>query len=73
MIGRGHPKHVLWAGPEDGLEVQIPAGQQSHFILGPPRIPDHPGEISENGEPPLWKGRYDFNPETKRFEWKGYE
>jgi hypothetical protein len=73
MIGRGHPKFVLWAGPEDGLEVQIPAGQQTYFIPGPARIPNHPGEISENGEPPMWKGCYEYNMKTEKFEWKGYE
>ena len=70
------PKFTLWAGPQDGLEIEISPDQKVYFVPGDPKEPqhlDHPGQIGPGGETPLWQGRYEFNIATSRFEWKGYE
>lgn len=62
---------TLWGGPEDGLEVKVEEGAFQYFISGPVEVWDPNNIIADPTFGP--RGRYQFNPETKRFEWMGYE
>jgi hypothetical protein len=68
-------KHTLWAGPEDGAEVQVPKNEVDYFIPGPLKMT--PGNVilgdKANNSGETWVGRYTLNSATKRFEWMGYE
>lgn len=66
-------KFTLWGGPQDGGEITTIPGQVEFYIVGPPKMPDTPGEIRPNGETPMYKGLYEYNSAEQRFDWRGYE
>lgn len=61
-------KHVLWAGPEDGLEVEVQPGQQEFLI--PPQIEVPLGPLIDRM--PSKPGTYLWSKDKQRFEWQGY-
>lgn len=65
-------KTVLWAGPEDGLEVEVSPGQTEYLIPGLPNMNINTVIANPSAEESLTKGYYIYNSDTKRFEWKGY-
>lgn len=69
-------KHMLWAGPEDGRSVELEAGTYAYFVPGPEvehAFPVNPDAALDIGPQMVFRGRYEYNTVTKRFEWRGYE
>lgn len=70
-------KTVLWAGPQDGTEVNLLPGQVVVYIDGPLATSDFDSvnveSIIGSGSRRYLRGRYALNLSTGRFEWKGYE
>jgi hypothetical protein len=69
-------KFVLWGGPEDGLEVDVLAGNMQVTVDSPSaqssrnRTPY--GQQAAAPLPPQRQARYQWSTITRRFEWKGY-
>lgn len=67
-------KTTLWAGPEDGLDVEIGPEQTEFHVKGPLKMTPENVILGEEanlgGE--QYIGVYELNPATSRFEWKGY-
>jgi hypothetical protein len=66
-------KVTLWAGPQDGLEVQVGPDAIDYHIPGPPKLT--PGNVINPRPTPqdeMLVGVYTLNPITDRFEWVGY-
>lgn len=61
---------ILWGGPEDGFEVEIPSQQTVYTLMSP-----HTTAVGIANRMPQMsprKAQYVYNKDTKRFEWKGY-
>lgn len=64
--------HTLWAGPSDGLEVDVNPGQIEYIV----RVAVPSGQTPAIGAKPtssFMNGLYVWVTERNRFEWKGYQ
>lgn len=64
-------KFVLWGGPEDGVEVEVRAGDLQ-YVLNSPSSKMGTSAMGAMSSIPTQKACYRYNRDTKRFEWKGY-
>lgn len=67
-------KFVLWAGPEDGKEIEV-SSQEQQYVLDSPSDTETRAQMLGVKAPdavPKRKACYRYNRDTKRFEWKGY-
>ena len=61
-------RHTLWAGPEDGMEIEVSPGTREYRT---PPMESVTNSALINREPPK-QGLYLWSLSKQRFEWQGY-